>query len=172
MDDIIIKGDYDNSINERVFIIHGEDEMEGKLDIVSNLEKDNSYFHFVYLNEYVKIKYKHDLELQYLANNGYYPDTIIYLLVKKYNDIIFKDTTKDHEKNRYGIFFLPDSISENQLDSLEILKEYVKDFKEYLVISKLRLEDNRIDEVNSIISDIKQLNQFINVRKNNKMPLI
>lgn len=140
MEDIKVIHKLDESLNQRIIIIKNEEE---PLDIITSTNKQESYYHATYLKYYLNFEYLKDNMLQQVKNRIHGSDGIIvsnisYYLMKKYQDIIFIETTNDNEEERYGIINFPDSISEIQYQKLKEIFHYLKNFTSILVQGGLK----------------------------------
>lgn len=132
-----------NNQRNKIIVIHED----GTFDVISSPKDQESYYHINYFKKYLDSMYLDDLDLQRYKDISTQPTTVIYLLLKNHNDIIFADTTRDEEENMYGMFYLPDSISEDQLDAYKGLKRiYFSHYKEVVVCSEMYLNDYQIVE--------------------------
>lgn len=150
----------------RVIVIHSD----GTYDVVSSSIYNESYYHIDYFKEYLKYNYLDDKDIQRFKETASQPSTLIYLMLKNHNDIIFTETTRDDEDSRYGIFYLPDLVSEEQKDMYDNLKKvYFSHFKELLLyceffINEYQMVDSKIYE-HIIPPDFSKIEEHLKVGK-------
>lgn len=150
MEDIKVIHELDESLNQRIIVI--KNDQEKPLDIITSNDKNISYYHATYLKKYLNFEYLEDDTLQQVkhkinGSDGIIVSNITFYLMKRYNDIIFMETTKDNEQERYGIINLPDNISELQYQRLKELFKYLKQFASVLVQGGLKSDGIMVTDV-------------------------
>lgn len=136
--EIVIQNEIVEGMKNRVIIIHEN----GEIDVVASLKEKGSYYHIKYFQKYLEKRYSDDQMLQMYSKKATEPSTLIYLLLKNKRDVIFTETTKDAEEKRYGILYLPDTISKNQKEKIEIFENsFFKHFEEFLLYGQFYLNE-------------------------------
>ncbi len=152
--------------HNRVIIIHSD----GTYDVVSSSLDDEAYYHIMYFKEYLKYNYLDDKDIQRFKETASQPATLIYLMLKNHNDLIFTDTTRYEEDAKYGIFYLPDYITEEQKDVYDQMKKvYFSHFNELLVncdyyINEYQLVDCKVYE-HVVPPDFAKLEEHLHVKR-------
>lgn len=160
MDDIIIETEPKKEYNNRIFIFHDENSnIKEKIEVLSitkeqeneNIKKRLEVQHIVYLNNYLDKRYLDDKNLQYYKDKAKDNFTLIYLLTAIQNDLIITDTTTSKYEEKNMIVFVPNSITEYQINNLKKNEEYIKNYNIMLIIGMHLDEYNMITE-NEVIS--------------------
>ena len=145
---IFITDEIKKDMMNRIIIIH----RDGSMDVVSSPKDMASYYHIKYFQKYLSEKYLDDETLQRYAAQASEPSTLIYLFLKSKGDFVFTETTKDLEEQQYGIIYLPDTVSDEQVKKIESLKRnHFDKFDELLVyagfyLNEYSMIDNRVYE--------------------------
>jgi len=145
---IFITDEIKKDMMNRIIIIH----RDGSMDVVSSPKDMASYYHIKYFQKYLSEKYLDDETIQRYAAKASEPSTLIFLFLKSKGDFVFTETTKDLEEQQYGIVYLPDTVSSEQVEKIEQLKrEHLDKFDELLVYAEFYLNefsmiDNRVYE--------------------------
>lgn len=171
--DIKVIHKLDENLNQRIIIIKDE---ENSLDIITSKNKQESYYHATYLKYYLDFEYLKDNMLQQVkhrinGSDGIIVSNITYYLMKRYNDVVFMETTEDNQEERYGIINLPDSISEIQYQEIKKLFEYLNKFTCILVqgglksdgvivtdatyVKELKQDSIKLENINEYLNEIK-----------------
>lgn len=139
--EILIENKLSENMSNRVVVIHED----GQLDVVASLKDKGTQYHIKYFQAYLEQRYLDDQTLQTYAKTATEPSTIIYLLLKNKGDIVFTETTSDTEENKYGILYLPDTISKEQKEKIEMFKNtHLKEFKELLLYGQFYLNEYKM----------------------------
>lgn len=146
----------------KIAIIHSN-QLDGKIDYITcNLETEK--IHIAMMLDYLKTHY---LEDEFLQNcNIYTSINSIALYLSRKGNIIFLNTTsyskemlKKHGRN--GILIMPNSITENQKESIQELKEKLSKLNELQIWYDI--DDNNNAKV--MFGDIDVIDNFISKTK-------
>lgn len=152
LDDIVIKQDWDETINQRIMIIYGNTlndgvNKNGQMDIISNT-RPISYYHATYLQKHAETNYTTDKLYQKViekSKHTYNEAVSVMIQANYYQNIIFTDTTQDNSKQKYGVFYFPNtSPSLEQYKSLKKLISKLHGYQEILINGKIYVTENNL----------------------------
>lgn len=152
----------------KLSILFGDNQVDGinRNGQVENLIMDDDDFHIAYLIDYFKTHFKDDAYLQSVDIAD--PAHIVEVYLRDLGHMVFVNSTsyKNGKPNSYGktgILMLPETVTEEQIESLNCFKEKISDYKELQVWSDLYRDENNIinGRVQSNVNSEKTVTEFV-----------
>jgi hypothetical protein len=138
----IVADDYE----QKVIIINGDKrkDKDGLIEVIkaTNNSPDAFVFHANCLDKYLENNYQDDALLQSYRGDFDAVNATIFLLVNRYHNIIFVETSGKKDKlNREGTIFLPNTLTKKQYKSYKTLEQYFNNFDNIIASGELYLDD-------------------------------
>lgn len=161
-----------NIYSKKLIFIYGKspvlgENLDGKFEIINKIEEDSKFTpHVEYFRNYVKENLAEDKNMPIIAKRKEI-NTMLFLMQRMGHIAFAESTSKNHSK--FGILYLPKTITENQKKSLKELKEnLLKEEYQLNVVHDLYLEPDGYISGKTDMGTPEMLNKFIkNNRKDN-----